>query len=142
MTEKTGFHKFTNPELEAIAEQFAVEIKPQTKKADIIKALETDGVTYELYESLRVEPEEDAAVEAPEFAEAPLVLEDAEPVEEEPEQIVKMTRKNWTYEIRGYRFTQQHPYALVKEDDADYLIEVDGGFRPATPKEIREFYGA
>jgi hypothetical protein len=51
-----------------------------------------------------------------------------------------MIRANNTYQIRGYTFKQSHPFALVKEKDADYLIEVDGGFRMASPKEAREFY--
>jgi hypothetical protein len=29
---------------------------------------------------------------------------------------------------------------LVAEKDADYLIEHDGGFRMASPKEAKEFY--
>jgi hypothetical protein len=56
--------------------------------------------------------------------------------------LIKMTRPNFSYEIRGYKFTKQHPYVLVEEDDADYLIETDGGFRLASPKELRDFYGA
>jgi len=79
------------------------------------------------------------------------VSEDAKPeakeeVEEEPGQeeenlvLVRMTRSNYTYEVRGYKFTREHPFGLVTEEDADYLVEVEGGFQMATPSEARSFY--
>jgi hypothetical protein len=55
--------------------------------------------------------------------------------------LVKMTRRNWSYQTRGYYFTRDHPFQLVAEDDADYLVEEDGGFQIASPKEAREYYG-
>lgn len=129
------------PELKAVAETFAVDLDGITKKQDIINELDEMGVTWEMYQA-SLEPEDDFE-ETVEESPAPVVTESKEPAEEEADSVVvKMTRKNWTYEIRGYRFTQQHPYALVAEDDADYLIETDGGFRMASPKELREFYGS
>lgn len=54
--------------------------------------------------------------------------------------LIKMTRENFSYEVRGYRFSQEHPFLAVNADDADWLIENEDGFRPASPKEAREFY--
>jgi hypothetical protein len=54
--------------------------------------------------------------------------------------LLKMTRENFSYEVRGYRFTREHPFVAVNAEDADYLIENEEGFRPASPKEAREFY--
>lgn len=54
--------------------------------------------------------------------------------------LVKMTRENFSYEVKGYRFTKEHPFLAVDADDADWLIENEDGFRPASPKEAREFY--
>lgn len=54
--------------------------------------------------------------------------------------LIKMVRDNPLFEIRGHKFTTQHPYALVGAADADYILKEDG-FRQATPAELREFYG-
>ena len=51
-----------------------------------------------------------------------------------------MTRRNHSYEVRGYKFTRQHPFVPVTEEDAEWLVEKGGGFRPATNREIKEFY--
>lgn len=135
----TSFKELTVPELKAVAEQFAVDLDGKTKKADIIAEIQEMGVTWEMY-AATLEPEEEEAEEELALFEAPLVEE--EEVEDEDDYVVvKMIRTNFTYEIRGYKFTRQHPYALVKEEDADYLIEVDEGFRMASPRELKEFYG-
>jgi hypothetical protein len=55
--------------------------------------------------------------------------------------LVKMVRENPTFQIRGYKFSQSHPYALVTQEDAEYLVENIEGFYYATPKEAAEFYG-
>lgn len=128
---------FTKDELVALAPEFAVELKAGMTKAAIVKEYDENGVTAELINSLRAPVEEEPV-------EAPLELEEVsaeEPEEEEEElTLVRMTRTNGTYQIRGYTFRRDHPFALVKEEDADYLIEVDGGFRMASPKEAREYY--
>lgn len=129
-------NSLNKPELLAAAEQFGVEVKKAALKPEIVKALADDGVTYELIRA-NEDPADDDSVEEP-------VLEEEEPAAEEDDDadlvLVKMIRANNTYQIRGYTFNISHPFALVKEKDADYLIEVDGGFRLASPKEAREFY--
>jgi hypothetical protein len=55
--------------------------------------------------------------------------------------LLKMNRENGTFTVRGYKFTKQHPYALVKADDAEYIVENIEGFYYASPKEAQEFYG-
>jgi len=149
-TGDTSFNELTVIELKAVAEQFAVDLDGITKKADIIKELGELGVTWQAYAATlepEVEEEPDILVEDPvviapvQTVVVPVVVE---PVEEEVDDVVllKMTRLNFTYEVRGYRFTRDHPYVLVASDDADYLVEEDGGFRMASPRELREFYGA
>lgn len=134
---------FTKDELLAYGEQFGVEVRASMTKAAILAEFQQDGVTFELVTGFK-EDTDDERLEAGVQPAAPGELEataSAAEVEDEDDLIlVKMTRKNYTYEIRGYRFNREHPYALVKESDADYLIEVDGGFRLASPKEAREFY--
>jgi hypothetical protein len=51
-----------------------------------------------------------------------------------------MSRQNPTYEIRGYRFTRQHPFVPVTEDDANWILENVEGFSIASPREAKEFY--
>lgn len=138
------FEDLTLPELKVVAQQFAVDLEGKTKKADIIAEITAMGVDWKMYEAT-LEPVEEEEEEL--FVDPLTVLEEADeepaPVEEEPEDsiVVKMIRKNFSYQIRGYVFTRQHPYALVSEEDADYLVEVNGGFRIASPREIREYYG-
>lgn len=81
-----------------------------------------------------------------------------EPVEEEPvhihvatpvvqsiapsdQYLLKMVRDNPLFQTRGYTFTEEHPYALVSAEDAQYILEHEDGFRQAFPAELAEFYG-
>jgi hypothetical protein len=58
----------------------------------------------------------------------------------EPGQLVKMTRANASFEIRGYKFTREHPFAIVGGGNLDYLLEQVDGFRLATPAEVKSYY--
>lgn len=139
--EDTKFEDLTVNELKAVAEAFAVDLGDKKKKADIIDEIEALGVTFETYKAqLAPDDDEDETLELAALDETPLDAEpEPAPVEDEEELVLlKMTRKNYTYEVRGYRFSQDNPYALVSEEDADYLL--DKGFRIAGPKELREFY--
>jgi len=51
-----------------------------------------------------------------------------------------MTRANGTFVIRGYKFTKDHPFLPVREEDAVYLTENIEGFKIANPREAEEFY--
>jgi hypothetical protein len=128
----------TAAELKAACDQFGVEGKKTATKAELISALLDDGVTAELILKDNQKDDEETEDEpaAEEFAEPEA------PVDEEDDDLVliRMIRANNTYQIRGYQFTALHPFSLVKEKDADFLIEHDGGFRMASPKEAREFY--
>lgn len=126
----------TKDELGAAADQFGVEVKRSMSKADLVQRLAEDGVTLELIRGFDAVEDEEEPVEDFIDEPAPVVEEDddAELV------LVRMIRANNTYQIRGYTFKADHPFALVKEKDADYLIERDGGFRMASPKEAREYY--
>ena len=54
--------------------------------------------------------------------------------------ILKMDRENGTYEIRGYKFTHEHPYVIVEEADATWILQNQEGFRMATPLEAEQHY--
>lgn len=55
--------------------------------------------------------------------------------------LLKMNRDNPRYDVRGYKFTREHPFALVDSTNAEFIVENVEGFVYATPKEAREFYG-
>jgi hypothetical protein len=133
-----GFNNLTKADLLEVVEMFGTDVRPSASKADIIAALLEDGVDYETYEKFNAKADDeednsDAEEKQPEAKEAPVK-------EDEPQVLLRMTRGNGTFEIRGYRFTREHPYALVSEENADYLIEEIGGFRIASPREAKEFY--
>jgi hypothetical protein len=117
-------------ELREIAEAFAVDLDGITKKADIIAALEEEGVNdSHLQEFEEAEHVEQEPVSTP-------VKKSAG-----PEVLVKMEKANPTYEIRGYKFTKSHPYVAMGEEDAQEIFDLEPrGFRIATPNEVKEYY--
>lgn len=125
-----SFETLKKEDLLKIADDFGVDVKPNDTKAVIIAAFAEDGVSWD-----DVAKMDDTVAE-----------KDAEIKEEysasQPKQLLKMLRANGTYEIRGYVFKREHPFALVGEDDAEFIVENDlSGFRYATPKEAQAFYG-
>lgn len=121
--------------LRQVAEDFAVELEEDATKAEIIAALSEDGVTWDMYKEAYPEvtelpdkEDDEEVVDGPKFAASvPTVL-------------LKMERANGTYQVRGYRFTREHPYLPVKEDDANYILENIDGFKIASPREAQEYY--
>ena len=139
-----GFTELKKDELLEAVEIFGTDVRPTASKADIIAALVEDGIDYETFVKFKEkpeEPEEDALLLAAMEDKAEPIVDEEDPVENEKDTVLlRMTRGNGTFEIRGYRFTREHPYAIVTEDDADYLIEIATGFRIASPKEARLYY--
>ena len=54
--------------------------------------------------------------------------------------LVKMERNNHSYEIRGYAFSQEHPFMAMSESEAQRIFDTEVGFRIATPREAQEYY--
>lgn len=151
------FEDFKVAELRAIAdEEFAVEVGEKASKAEVLAALVESGVTFDMYLSLHPEltPEEEV-VEAPsgvvtaaqmqeqpvEEEEVRIVVKEEVPLQSREEWLIKMTRENPLYEVRGHRFTQENPFALVNPEDAEYLLTKEDGFRQASPSELQQYYG-
>jgi len=132
-----SFDKKKKSELIQVAEYFGTEAKMSDNKKAIIAKLVEDGVTFE--EAQRLvwnEIPETTAVEPPK--DAPVAL--TEPAPADPGQLVKMTRSNATFQVRGHTFTRQHPYAIVGGPDLDYILGSVRGFRLATPAEVQSYY--
>ncbi|QGH76360.1 hypothetical protein SEA_DAUBENSKI_52 [Streptomyces phage Daubenski] len=130
-----SFDKMKVDELRQIADDFAVDIDPKDNKSVILTKLMENGVTWDYYQKQLGEAEEvqEAPVEKPVFN-APVESADENKV------LLRMTRENGTFQVRGVTFTRDNPYAIVKERDADFILEKYEGFRIASPKEVREFY--
>jgi hypothetical protein len=158
-----SFEDLEQPELyRAALEDFAVEVEAEDNADTIRAALLEAGIKWADY--LRIHPELAPAVDPTERVPEPAragsvvttkqVLVEAEelmpktirvaqkPVVNPDEPwLIKMTRENVLFETRGYRFTQEHPYALVEPEDGEYILDNEDGFRLALPRELSEFYG-
>ena len=66
--------------------------------------------------------------------------EEERPLFDKADVLVKMERKNPTFQTFGITFTREHPYAVVNEDLAQKIIDTEDGFRLASPSEARAFY--
>jgi hypothetical protein len=137
-----SFNTLKKDQLKAVANGFGLEVADNAKVDELKAAIaEADYITWDeavsllkndgLWDAETEEKEEEAKAEA----QAEL---DARP----KDTLLRMHRANKSYEIRGYRFTQSNPYALVTAEDAEAITDADpDGFRYATPKEAIEFYG-
>jgi hypothetical protein len=144
-----------------LVEDFAVDVKPTDSKKVLLAAAAEDGVSWEMYkkaypdteveeEVINVEatpavvvvPDPAGAV-AEEVPAAPVIRTRTEEVNTSSQDmyLIKMERENPYYEFRGYKFTQDHPFAVMPAADADSILKNENGFSIATPSEANEYYG-
>jgi hypothetical protein len=152
-----AFKDLNNEELAEIAEFFVVDIvavnEDKPTKKELLAALNggDEPVTWEQYNDIFVptkekmkSPEvskaeaEAAELEAMDVADAKAAVA-ARPVGDVP---VKFEGKNPRLDVVGLTFTQQHPYALVDPETAEYLVKNQSGFRLALPTEVADYYGS
>lgn len=120
-------------ELKKVAEEFAVDLESAKTKAEVLAALAEEGVTSDLIDNLK-------RVEREEIPQAP-VFTNAEDLSKDPgSALVKMERKNRSYEAFGYSFSQEHPFAAMPMETAMEIFDTQEGFRLATPREVNEYY--
>lgn len=112
-------------ELQKLANKADVVLGGDESNKEIVTKLEENGVNYEFYKKTVLDSieEEDSL---PLFSEKPVLL--------------KMERKNPSFEAFGCRFTRDHPYVLLDELTAQQIIDNYDGFRIASPKEAKAFY--
>ncbi len=129
-----SFKSLKVAELREIAESFGVDLVDAKGKAGVIEALEEEGVTYDLYEKM-------ANAERADEDEIDVFYSKKQNTTDPTGTVlVKMDRPNPLYETCGYRFTKEHPYVAMSENDAQDIFDVESGFRIATPAEAKEFY--
>lgn len=158
-----SFNQMKRDALYALAtENFGVEVSETATKPQIIAALAENGVDWEMAktfdknaaevdEELRAEQEGTVITTEtmttttpgkPGVQETPVVVVEKPVAPTQPEVVLlKMERENQRYDIRGYSFTRDNPFVLVKADDADFIISHEDGFKMASPREAKEFYG-
>jgi len=123
-------------ELREVADAFGVDTTDESGKALskklLLAALAEEGVTSEDYAKFTDAEKVDLEVDD----EAP-----KKKVVVGPEILVKMNRANPTYEIKGHRFTREHPYIAMSQEDAQEIFDYDPrGFVIATPAEVQQYY--
>lgn len=152
----TSFRDLKKAQLVEAATYFGTDDEGgvETLRAGLVE----NGVTWDMYvKAFKLEGHEDlpepvertfrqVEIEDDPEEEVVKVTEEVVTVEEKPvlapqdKYLIKMTRKNPYFEFRHYRFTQEKPYAIMKADDAQAILESEKGFRQAFPAELREFY--
>ena len=136
-----SFEKLTKKELLRTAEEdFAVDVDKSWKKAQVIEALDESGVDFAMYLEANPEKAEEYSEVPANIVQEPLVAPQQPTDEDEPKILIKMLRSNPLFEIRGYRWTQKHPYVAVSVKDAEHILIKEEGFRQATPGELQEYY--
>jgi hypothetical protein len=134
----SSFKDLNKEQLLAAADEFGTEIDKRWGEGNIIAALLSDGVTWEMYKTAFP----DTVVDSPEPEQKPAKPEGTAKKfsGKERVELMKMERNNPSYQVLGYRFTKDHPFALVKADDVNWIMSHEVGFRVATPQEAEAFY--
>lgn len=123
-------------ELREVADAFGVDTTDESGKALskklLLAALAEEGVTSEEYAKFEDAEKVDVEVDEP----AP-----KKKVSSGPDILVKMNRANGTFEIKGHRFTREHPYIAMSQEEAQEIFDYDPrGFTIATPAQVQEYY--
>ncbi|UMO76244.1 hypothetical protein SEA_TOMAS_55 [Streptomyces phage Tomas] len=130
-----SYNKMKVEELRELADAYAVDVNPTDNKNVVITKLVESGVTYEYHQD-QVRKANEPGVEKIEKAS----FDEPAEADEESKVLIKMTRANGTFEVRGAKFTRDNPYALVPERNADFILDTYEGFKIASPKEVKEYY--
>jgi hypothetical protein len=122
-------------DLRIVAETFGVDHEEAKTKNELVALLAEEGVSYDMYNSFLNSEKEEVEEEEP-----------VAQVKKEPKKkakdtvLVKMDRKNPSYQTFGYVFSWDHPFVAIPEDVAQEIFDNEEGFRMATPREVQEFY--
>lgn len=117
-----SFINMNKEELHKAAKNLDVEVSDQDSNKQIVDKLKETNVSYATYRKLYLEGDQPE-----EFVAAPV--------------LIKMDRKNPSFEAFGYMFTQEHPFVAMSEEEAQKISDAFEGFRLATFSESKKFYG-
>ena len=133
-----SFDSMKLDELRTVADGFGVDLEGAKTKKQLLAILDEEGVTFDLYQKFFAAEKDDVAeyVDDLQVRNQKLNL----PNTNEDTILVKMERQNNLYETSGFTFTRDHPYVAMSAWQAQGIFDNEQGFRPATPKEIQEYY--
>lgn len=133
-----SFESMKLEELKNVADNFGVDLEGAKTKKQILALLEEEGVSYDLYNKF-FSAEKD---EVEDFVDDLQVRSQQLNLPSQTDEIilVKMERQNGMYQTGGFTFTRDHPYVAMSPWQAQAIFDNESGFRPATPKEIQEYY--
>lgn len=124
-----SFNDLSRQQLERAAETFGVLIDGRWNDATLAGKLIEAGVTFDQITAAQsVVGESNSA--------ASMFTKDGTKGRE----VVYMNRPNKSYSVLGYKFTSDHPYVVMPEDDALWITQTVDGFRIAHPTEAARFY--
>lgn len=135
-----SFETFKVAELRELADNYAVDIDAKDSKSTILAKLAENGVTWEYHKEQLGESVEATEEKNNDDTKDSPVFDSSIDSDEEQQVLLKMTRANSTFQVRGATFTRANPYAVVNESDAEFILDTYEGFSVATPREVREFY--
>lgn len=137
-----SFKTLDAKQLKAVAEGYGLDVPEKATKPVLLAAI-TEAEYTNWDDSIKILKEVGLWDEEDEKQDVAAKEEVKAAIEARPKDtLLKMRRANRRYDIRGYTFTADHPYALVTADDAEAITDIDPeGFVYATPKELKEFYG-
>ena len=133
-----SFESMKLDELRTAAEGFGVDVETVKTKKSLLALLDDEGVTFDLYEKFFSAEKDEAEDHLDNFQVQTQQLNLPEPVSATV--LVKMDRFNGMYQTNGFTFTREHPYVAMADWQAQNIFDQEEGFRPATPKEIQEYY--
>ena len=133
-----SFDSMKLDELRNVADGFGVDLHGVKTKKDILGVLDEEGVTYDLYQKFFSAEKDDPEDYVDNIQVRNQQLKLPDPNEEI--MLVKMDRQNGIYETAGFTFTREHPYVAMAPWQAQVIFDTESGFRPATPKEIQDYY--
>jgi len=128
-----SFNNLKLADLKLVAENFSVDLPEKISKNELILLLEEEGVSYEMYESFNNATKDEVTLNEEE-------QHRIEALKNEPTLLVKMDRSNFSYQVGPYTFTSNHPFIAMPESHAQKVFDTEQGFRPATPREVQDFY--
>lgn len=116
-------------ELTKLAKAADVPLEGNETNKQIVTKLEENNVSFEYYVKSVLKKDEEADED-----------DAAEQLFESSDVLIKMERKNPSFQAFGQVFTREHPYAIVSEETAQQIIDNYEGFRLASPAEAKSFY--
>ena len=135
-----SFEAMKVAELRTVAETFGVEHEEAKSKNELVALLAEEGVSYDMYNSFLNADKENLEEEEGLIEEVKTVAKKEPKKKAKDTVLVKMDRKNPSYDTFGYSFTWEHPFVAIPEDVAQEIFDNEEGFRMATPREVQEFY--